>query len=230
MHRWMALGVAVTASLAFLGCAEEEYAPTFAADSGQGVLAEDAYPEGPYGIELGETLPDLQFYGYVDSTVELHTGYKVISLADFYNPTGNELYAEGSLFPAGAPKPKALMITSPAMWCQPCQYEADVLLPPRYAQYKPLGGEFLAVMADNGAGTAAANLTNLDYWAGKYDVNYPIVVDPDYSLGPAFQDLAFPANFIIDTRTMRIVVAIVGTPPASFWADYKAVIDGTFEP
>ncbi|MBI4954473.1 MAG: hypothetical protein HY908_20785 [Myxococcales bacterium] len=218
MRHWTSSMIVAIAALGLgaAGCTtteDPEYAPGFADQSGQGVLAAPAYPDGPYGVEIGEVLPNMAWTGYVNSLTELGLGYHTVQLSDFYNPTGTAVYGEGELLPAGTPKPLALWITGPAMWCGPCQAEAKYILPPAHDYYFPLGGQILSTLLDNGKGDGPATLTNLDYWAKTYKANYPLVNDPDYLLGPAFAEQAFPANFLVDPRTMQIKVAIAGAPP-----------------
>ncbi|HLM74475.1 MAG TPA: hypothetical protein VK459_17335, partial [Polyangiaceae bacterium] len=116
--------------------------PSFPEGTGQLPQGEIAYPAGPFGISKGSIIENYQFVGFVDSTAD-NTTTQLIQMADFYNPTGTEVYPEGSLYGAGKPKPKALLIDVASSWCGPCQHEADVVLPQKYAEYRPQGGEFL---------------------------------------------------------------------------------------
>jgi hypothetical protein len=125
-----ALGVALIATLASLGCAAEEskdpggsgdtsnssgepppppVAPEFPAGSGQAALPNAAYPAGPYGIGKGSVVENFQFIGYANAQVN-NTTMQAIQLADFYNPHGKDPgYVPESpdkddrLFPAGSP-------------------------------------------------------------------------------------------------------------------------------
>jgi hypothetical protein len=73
-----------------------------------------------------------------------------------------------------------------------------------------------------------ANQGNLDAWVGRYVVEYPLVLDPTYKLSPVMSVPAWPANFIIDTRTMRIAESVAGSPDVLFWGTMNQVLDGTF--
>src|SRR5262249_47019464 len=114
--------------------------PEFSKGTGQEAQPEVPYPPGPYGSIIGATISNLEFFGFPDpqsSTLEL----KLIRLSDFYNPTGAELFPEGSPYGGGLPKPKAVLINAGAMWCTPCKYEMQTVLPPAYSTYKPAGAE-----------------------------------------------------------------------------------------
>src|SRR5688572_28859849 len=106
------------------GCSSEVEplpAPSFPEGTGQAAHSGVAYPAGPFGISKGSIVANYQFVGFVDSTVDTSVT-QLIQLADFYNPTGSDVYPEGSLYGAGTPKPKALLIDVSSSWCPPCQH------------------------------------------------------------------------------------------------------------
>ena len=84
--------------------------------------------------------------------------------------------------------------------------EAKTELPPRYAKYKPCGGEFLLQLADGPTVGTPATETNLRNWTKKYAVDFPATIDPSYKLGALFQADAYPANIIIDTTNTCAIV------------------------
>lgn len=205
---------------------EELPKPSFPEGTGQPAANSVVYPAGPYGINKGTTIANYQFVGFVNSTNDTSVT-QLIQMADFYNPTGNDVYPEGSPYGAGNPKPKALLIDVASSWCGPCQHEADVVLPQKYAEYRPQGGEFLLQLADGPTPGKAATTKNLISWTSKYDVNYPATYDPSYKLSALFDADAFPANMIINTRTMEIVAVISGVPDDAFWSKFEKVMNGT---
>ncbi|MBK7861875.1 MAG: hypothetical protein IPJ65_25320 [Archangiaceae bacterium] len=87
---------------------------------------------------MGSVIKNYAFYGYANATVD-KTALKQVQMADFYNPTGTEVYPEGSPYSAGQPKPLALIVDRSAVWCSPCNYEAKNKLPGKHAQYFPQG-------------------------------------------------------------------------------------------
>jgi thiol-disulfide isomerase/thioredoxin len=199
--------------------------PSFPEGTGQPANNEIAYAAGPYGISKGSVIANYQFVGFVNASAD-NTTTQLIQMADFYNPTGNEVYPEGSPYGAGKPKPKALLIDVASSWCGPCQHEADVVLPAKYAEYAPMGGEFLLQLADGPTPGKAATTKNLISWTTKYDVNYPAAYDPAYKLSALFDADAFPANMIIKTQTMEIMAVISGVPDDAFWAKFEKVMAG----
>ncbi len=202
-------------------------APAFPEGTGQQAHGAKAYPAGPYGVGKGSIVANYKFVGYANA-MKVNDALQGIELADFYNPTGDAKFEEGSVMEVGAAKPKALLIDVASVWCGPCNYEADQVLPGLYDKYKPLGGEFLLQLADGPTPGNAATTKSLYNWTSKYDVNYPATIDPTYKLSALFDQDAYPANMIINLKTMEIVEVIAGAPEAgsSFWKKYEQVLNG----
>lgn len=202
-------------------------APAFPEGTGQQAHGAKAYPAGPYGIGKGSVIANYKFIGYANA-MKINNALQEIELADFYNPTGDGKYEEGTVFEVGAAKPKVILIDVASVWCGPCNYEAANVLPGLYEKYKPLGGEFILNLADGATPGKAATQKNLYNWTTKYDVNYPSVIDPTYKLSALFDQDAFPTNMIVDTKTMTIVTVIAGAPEpgGSFWKTYEKVLNG----
>jgi hypothetical protein len=187
-------------------------APDFPEGQGQAPIHEEAYPAGPYGVGIGSVMPNLQFVGVQNTTDQSQKAFHFIQLADFYNPTGNDTYPEGSPYGAGNAKPTVLLIDVASVWCGPCNYEAQNILPAKYKTYAPRGGEFLLQLADGPTPGIPATTTNLLNWAKKYKVEHPASIDPANKLEPYWDADAYPENFIIDTKTMKIVRRLAGAP------------------
>jgi hypothetical protein len=239
-HGWSRVAaVATTALLGALGsgCSDEiepapdVIAPDFPEGAGQ-VRQPDAnlpYAPGPYGDDIGSVLPNYGFYGWVRPVDDFDQGFVAhIQLAEFYNPTGDGTYPEGSVFPVGGAKPKALVIDLSAVWCPYCKTESDDVLPGRYADDKARGGEYMVNLAEGNEGEPTT-YQELEAWAVRYDLEFPLVLDPDYRLATFVDSMAWPTNLIVDTRTMKLVEAVSGEPDDDFWATFESVMDGTHE-
>src|SRR5262245_27864689 len=72
------------------------------------------YPAGPYSIDKGSVIANYEFSGFANP-VKLPKELVTIRLSDFYNPTGDAVYPEGSQYPPG-PKPRGLLIVMSAVW------------------------------------------------------------------------------------------------------------------
>lgn len=211
-------------------------APAFPEKSGQAAKPANAYPAGPYGININSIAPDFEWVGYQNPSLK-NDAMQPIRLSDFYNPHANDpAYVpedaehddrlfHNELYGMGAPKPKALSISIGSVWCGPCNTEAKVDLPPRHLKYKPLGGEFLLQLGDGATQDKPATPKDLFNWTKKYKVDFPSTIDPDYKLGELFAKNAWPANVMIDTRTMKIVAAVAGVPKLPYWAKFEKLLD-----
>lgn len=201
-------------------------APPFAEGQGQAAGDTEAYAAGPYGLATGSVIANFKFLGFPNEQADKgQNGLQTIQLADFYNPTGDGKYPEGSPFGAGTPKPKALVIDVASVWCGPCNEEAKNVLPGLHLKYKPRGGEFLLQLADGPTPGTAAIPSNLFNWTSKYKVDYPGTLDPSYKLNPLFTQDAFPQNFMIDTKTMKIVRVVAGVPDPTYWTKFETLLN-----
>jgi hypothetical protein len=189
------------------------------------VTIDQEYPDPPFGTTAGAVITNFVFPGYAQPHEAIGEAARIeLSLGDFFNPDGDGVYAEDELFP-GEPKPKALLINVSAVWCGPCKDEAKNILPVEYAELHPKGLEILLVLADSETPKTPATWENLEGWVQQFPVNYPSVRDPDYQLGALFDTSQFPANFLVDPRTMQIVALVGGIPGPSFWAQVDPLLD-----
>ena len=215
--------VATSLSMCF-GCSElgHDDEPPFPILEGVKDGGTLGYPPSPYGVDEGDVIDDFDFQGYANSVAARTLAS--IRVGDFYNPTGEEVFPEGSPHGGGRPKPRALMINVSAVWCAPCNYEADAVLPGKHAELAPRGAEFLLVLADGPTPGKPAEVKHLDNWCDKYDVDFPSVLDPTGQI-TQFDADTFPGNMIIRTRTMEIVELTSGAPEEAFWTQLQGVLD-----
>jgi hypothetical protein len=194
------------------------------------------YPAGPYNVQPGDVIQDFEFLGFVNPQAGTATT-ATIKLSDFYNPHADDpsyapasalvddrLYAVGSPYGPGTKKPRALAVNIGAVWCGPCNFEAKSELPSHYTKYKPIGGEFFFQLADGATQGNAATQKDLAAWTKKYKVDYPSTIDAKKQLTQFFDANAYPANMIIDLRTMRIVAVVAGVPDEAYWQKFEATI------
>jgi hypothetical protein len=223
------LSMVAFASVALLsaGCEEESVeAPEFEGE-GQEVAEIAAYPEGPFGITpkftcnsqsctpndtgKGSIIENFKFYGFPKGSQDNSSAFP-IQLADFYNPTGDGVFPEGSLYGAGRAKPKRLVVVVASVWCPPCNAEARDTLPGLHEDVSGNGVEFLTRLADSATPGDPATFSNLINWTNKYTVDWPATLDPTYKLNALFEAQAYPANMVIDTTTMEILHSMAGAP------------------
>lgn len=185
---------------------------------------EVAYPPGPYGVATGQVITDYRFEGFPSPASP--RDLVPMSLGEFYNPTGDGVFLDGSALTVGAPKPRALGIVVGAVWCAPCQQEARSVLPEKNEILAPLGGQIFFVLADGTQPGVPATEQDLERWTQTFDTDFPAVLDTEYALGAVIKTDAYPANILIDTRTMAIVEVVSGVPPESYWTRFETLVRG----
>ncbi|GAC1569774.1 MAG: hypothetical protein NVS3B20_00840 [Polyangiales bacterium] len=214
-------------------------APTFTPGQGQAKAGNDHYPAGPYGVAEGSVINDFDFLGFTNSVAQRDpNALEPIRLAHFYNPHVDDatyaaldadhddrLFPPGSPYGAGKPKPRALLLDVSSVWCPPCNEEAKTVLPAKRLKYSACGGEFLQQLADGITPGVAATPKNLVAWTTRYQIDYPAVIDPSSKLQSLFQQDAFPANIIVDTRSMKVVKSMNGVPNNAFWGLYEKTLN-----
>jgi hypothetical protein len=146
-----------------------------------------SYPEGPYGANEGDLVPDLAFEGYrAYSDV-----WEQFALDDFYDPTGEKGI-------------KYLLVISAAAWCPGCQSAASALSP-LYAGYHERGVRIIHLMRES-LTTAPATKETVDLWRDKYRITFDNALDAkqlSFSLQPPALRMT-PYMLLVDARTMRI--------------------------
>ena len=208
-----------------LGCTSGSGEPLEPLPNSGGAVVEGDYPDGLKGTQVGDTMRNFVFDGYANARLGIGESFQQeISLGDFYNPTGDGVYGPDSLQPEGTSKPKALFINVSAVWCGPCKEEAQTPLPTHYEELNPEGMELLMILADSESVGSPATFKHLDNWVISFDVHYPAVIDPSQQLGGSFDQSQFPANFILDTRTMAIVEVVSGIPGDAFFDKMDQVL------
>ncbi len=220
-------GTGVVLALALLGtaCTSGSGDPLTPLPHSGREAVEGDYPEGAKGTQVGSVMANFVFQGYRNAREGLGADHqRDITLGDFYNPAGDATYGPDEIYPEGTAKPRALFINVSAVWCGPCKEEAQTTLPKHYAELNPEGMELMMVLADSSAVGSPAEFSDLDNWCTSFDVHYPAVIDPAQQLGGSFDQSQFPANFIIDTRTMQIVEVISGIPGEQFFAKMDEVL------
>jgi len=213
----------------------DQKAPDFPAGTGQeaNYIAEASYP-GPYGYGVGSVIPNYVLEGFPNAASDTSTLQR-ISLQDFYNPTGTGVFPPGSPYGEGTPLPKAIILDRAAVWCGPCNDEANTEIPPLFAQYHPMGGMWLLALDEGSVPGTQPTQAQLKSWLTRYGVNknavYPGSIDPQAEFSDIFED-AYPGNAIIRTKDMKIIKVEVGVPqctlpndPSCFYSVFENVLN-----
>jgi hypothetical protein len=205
---------------------KDEPAPDFVQVGQEEIPGAVEYAPGPYGYDKGKIIPNFKFIGFASYTAD--PGLTWVQLADFYNPTGTEVFPEGSPYGAGTSKPTALLMIMSAAWCGPCKQEANDLKTKFPDKLQPGGGHVLGLLVEAVNGDPADYYTATS-WAQAYSVQYTLAIDPTRQALSIYEP-AFPGNMIIRTSDMKIIEIVAGSPDAThpFWATFEAVKNGTY--
>ncbi|MFO0618806.1 MAG: cytochrome c peroxidase [Polyangiaceae bacterium] len=153
-----------------------------------------AYPSGPYGVAIGDVLPDLAFDG-----VDAQGAPTKIHLHDY-------LEAEDAL-------PHLLVVqVSGGLWCGTCRW------------YGAHAGGLAALGAERGLrrldvvvgsrDNTPATAADAAAWQATFPADgVAVVADPRFELGGAQVGPVLPLFVLVDTGTMRVVDALANPAP-----------------
>lgn len=171
------------------------------ADAGAGAAS---YPPPPYGVKPGDVVQDLCFQGWTNPEKAGYDPAKLtkICLSDYH--------ADDTV--------RLLLVESCAIWCVACKFEYGgstdrPSLEKQLESRKSKGFRVMGTLFQNGSNGPAAP-SDAAQWASVYSLTFPFAVDPDHQLGLFTSSNVAPFNLLIDTRTMKVVLALEGDEPA----------------
>jgi hypothetical protein len=178
------------------------------ADTGEGayisppmgvVVDQRAYPAGPYGYAVGDTIANFTLQGYRDTDADADD--------DPFNEEPSDITLE-SFFSGQDLDARVLLIQVSAGWCSVCQDETRSLRT-MWDEYKGKGGRFYTVLFQDD-NEDPAQLDDVKAWGEYFGTHWPHGADPTDSLSPYFPEPSVPLNIYVDLLTMKIVEVHVG--------------------
>jgi hypothetical protein len=153
------------------------------------------YPAGPYGKTMGMVVsPSLTWKGYLPGSTTIST----LKSTDLYDCDGTKGI-------------NALLVDEAALWCGPCQMEAQSQSP-----LVQTGGKWLTegvvwlTLVIQDLNMAPATVANANTWRIEFKLQQSYVfADPLFDFGHSGQN-GLPTNILIDPRTMKIVSIVEG--------------------
>jgi len=152
-----------------------------------------AYPSGPYGVAVGDVLQDATFFGYKNAEASVSGELESFSLSDFYDPDGEKGI-------------DLIYVSISAAWCPPCQAEAKALPEMIESLAKDgLGVAFFQDLYEGGEVGAPGTQRDLDRWLKRYQLPFPVVIDPKAKMNAYFDRNSIPYSLVVDAKTMKIL-------------------------
>jgi len=167
------------------------------------------YPDGPYGIHEGQTIPPTFTWN------GLAPGGTPQSYAstDFYDCDGSKGI-------------NAIVFDSSGQWCGACQQEAMELEGIIANNWGPNGVAVITLMVEDLNYKPTTDINVAQQWMTDYHLkNVPVALDPKFNFAVYVNgQLGLPYNVLVDPRTMKVVKSpyVVGT--AGHDADMDALI------
>lgn len=176
--RWLRSLITLTLLVSVAsGCLTEGEGPK---KSGGSISPRLTYPEGPYGVELGDVIAPLSFITPDERPFSLE-----------------QLYLN--------PRAQLLLITTSAEWCTACIKEQPKL----QALHESYQGRGLSVLVslfqDNNFEPATAALAGR--WRDKYELGFEVVADPvvPSTFSPYYDVNLTPMVMLVEATTMEII-------------------------
>lgn len=179
------------------------------------------YPAGPYGSRVGDVVQNLCFSGWKDPKAAAYDPAKFapICLGDFH----------------ADPAVRLLHVESCAIWCAACRAEyggngaSEPSLSQRLDEQKSRGYRVVGTLFQDAESKPAAP-SDAVTWASTYSLEFPFALDPDHQLGLFTSSVVAPFNLLIDTRTMKIVLEVVGDEPSVLFSAVDDFLNSTEAP
>jgi hypothetical protein len=150
-----------------------------------------SYPAGPYGTDVGQTLPQLCW----DGIAEGKQSTSRICSADVFDPNGTRTLD-------GKPINSVVFVVS-ATWCGNCEQEIGILNTRWLANPSSAPGLHIVLLETEQDGRAPASFGAMQAYRQQMNLSaMSCAIDPGKTL---VQTGAFPFNVVVDPRTMKVV-------------------------
>jgi thiol-disulfide isomerase/thioredoxin len=145
------------------------------------------YPEGPYGAEIDDVIANLEF-----TTADGDS----LSFADL----------------RGDVEARLLLVSTAAEWCTACREEQPLL----QSLADDHAGLVVMVSVFEDSDYTPAGIDEAALWRDQYELNFPVVADPDFVLSAYYDETLTPMNMLVDLDTMKIGYVTTGAIDAQF--------------
>ncbi len=147
----------------------------------------DGYPEGPYGLKVGDVFPDATLAGHPEGS----DAWTKVFVRDLFDHDGSRGI-------------HGVLLVIAAEWCGECNREAKWLPRVYVDDYAPKGARFVTAVIHDRDRAPATQLV-AQRWRDTYGITFAVAIDPTLSLLPkGAGPLPLPYTYVIDPRTMRV--------------------------
>ncbi len=169
---------------------------------------DDAEPDDGGGGQVGETIDDLEFTGFLDGDTASE-------------PVAVRL---GDYTAAERPGARVIMINAAAGWCAPCMREAEAM-PEFAAEYEPRGVAILvAVFEDQNGDPADPEFVKA--WVDNFELTVPVLIDSSFQMGKYVDVNVMPVNIFVDAETREILEIAQGAETGDDpMQEYRELLD-----
>jgi thiol-disulfide isomerase/thioredoxin len=138
----------------------------------------------------------------MDKPLPTESGPVAGLLAPSFSATG----LDGNMYEVGGEREKAIIVNFWASWCDPCKQEAPDLV--------RIADKYQSDLMIYGVNvTKFDNKKNANKFIKKYQLDFPVMLDPQATLFDQYAGAAFPTNVLIDKHGV-IQEIILGTVSA----------------
>ena len=180
-----------------------------------------AYPEGPYGLAPGAVFPNVALRGFVG---EDRRSWRTVELGDLFAAAGHGAFAPSSPFARTGSPPSMLLVHLAARW-SPRSDAASRVIQARGARWAARGGAALTLVLEGARRGQGADGPDLVAWTTTHrDASLATAMDVDGLLARTAG--TFPAAYIVDARTLRVVQGSTDvTAGSAIWAAFEGGLE-----
>lgn len=155
------------------------------------------YPVGPYGVNEGDVLADLELVNLDGSPYRL---------SDIHTASSNHL----------------LLVSTAAGWCTAC-VEEQPMLAQLHDDYSARGLVVLVSYFEN-AEFEPATIAMAERWKAQYDLPFDVVADSEFVFQTYYDARLTPMNMLVDLDCMQIIRITTGNDPSVVIAIIEATL------
>lgn len=153
------------------------------------------------GATPGNRVPNVRFLAHnnLDTATKTASSGDLtpVQLSDFYDPTGTKF--------------RIIRVVVGALWCGPCNSEADFIVANKIPEAVAAdGGVLISALTEGYSSGTPATKLDLETWIGKHALNVSAMLESDNKLGALWLQDAIPENITIDARSMEILAKEAG--------------------